>query len=143
MIEGNQVLTKVFACGVGFPVRTKDGSGVELNPFKNPRADSFSLYMNVVGDLLLKNLLPKQKILANINHIEEIKESWLTSATYEQVQNKNGEREKRVERIYLDLEAEKANDGRSKYNHATRSKSEYRPGVAIQKTFKLGNTNQK
>ncbi len=83
MIEGNQVLTKVFACGVGFPVRTKDGSGVELNPFKNPRADSFSLYMNVVGDILLKNLLPKKKNLSIINHIEEIKEAWLSSATYE------------------------------------------------------------
>jgi len=59
----NQVLTKVFACGIGYPVRTKDGSGnAEQNPFKNPRADSFSLYMNVVGDILLKNLLPKTKI---------------------------------------------------------------------------------
>jgi hypothetical protein len=63
---------------VGYPVRTKDGSGVELNPFKNPRADSFSLYMNIVGDILLKNLLPKKKILAIANHIETIKESWLT-----------------------------------------------------------------
>ncbi len=68
------MLTKVFACGVGFPVRTKDGSGIELNPFKNPRADSFSLYMNIVGDILLKNLLPKKKIVANINHIEVIYE---------------------------------------------------------------------
>jgi len=59
-------------------VRTKDGSGVDLNPFKNPRADSFSLYMNVVGDILLKNLLPKKKITANNNHIEIIKEVWLT-----------------------------------------------------------------
>jgi hypothetical protein len=85
MIEGNQVLTKVFACGVGFPVRTKDGCSINLNPFKNPRADSFSLYMNIVGDILLKNLLPKKKILASLNHVEVIKEAWLSSATYEQV----------------------------------------------------------
>lgn len=58
----NRVLTKVFACGVGYPVRTKDGVGTELNPFKNPRADAFSLYMNVVGDILLKSLVPKQKL---------------------------------------------------------------------------------
>lgn len=62
MLEQNQVLTKVFACGVGYPVRTKDGTGVQLEPFKNPRADSFSLYMNFVGDVLLKNLLPKTKL---------------------------------------------------------------------------------
>lgn len=62
--SGTQVLTKVFACGVGYPVKTKDGGNTfELKPFtKNPRADSFSLYMNVVGDILLKNLLPKTKL---------------------------------------------------------------------------------
>lgn len=110
------MLTKVFACGVGFPVRTKDGSGVELNPFKNPRADSFSLYMNVVGDILLKNLLPKKKNLAIINHIEEIREAWLSSATYEQVQHKNVDgNNKKVERIFLDLDAEKGENLNSKY----------------------------
>ena len=110
------MLTKVFACGVGFPVRTKDGSGVELNPFKNPRADSFSLYMNVVGDILLKNLLPKKKNLAIINHIEEIRESWLSSATYEQVQHKNVDgNNKKVERVFLDLDADKGENLNSKY----------------------------
>ena len=74
MIENNQVLTKVFGCGVGYPVRTKDGLGIELNPFKNPRADSFSLYMNVDGDLLLKSLLPKAKLALCANHIEVIKD---------------------------------------------------------------------
>jgi hypothetical protein len=61
MLEGNKALTKVLGCGVGYPVRTKDGA-VEINPFKTPRADSFSLYMNVVGDILLKNILPKAKL---------------------------------------------------------------------------------
>jgi hypothetical protein len=67
----------VFACGVGYPVRTKDGSGVELNPFKNPRADSFSLYINIVGDILLKNLLPKTKLGMIASHIEVVKDPWL------------------------------------------------------------------
>jgi hypothetical protein len=36
---------------------------------QNPRADSFSLYMNIVGDILLKNLLPKEKkIVKSIAH---------------------------------------------------------------------------
>ncbi len=85
MLEHNQVLTKVFACGVGYPVRTKDGAGAKTDPFKNPRADSFSLYMNFVGDLLLKNLLPKNKLAYCPQHIEILKEAWLSSATYEQV----------------------------------------------------------
>lgn len=76
----------MFACGVGYPVRTKDGTGVELNPFKNPRADSFSLYMNFVGDLMLKNLLPKTKLSLFTSHIEVLKDPWLAQATYEQVQ---------------------------------------------------------
>jgi len=39
--------------------------------------------MNAVGDILLKNLLPKKKLTANLHHIEVIKEAWLSSATYE------------------------------------------------------------
>ena len=34
----------------------------------NPRADSFSLYMNYVGDMLLKGLVPKHKIVKNTTH---------------------------------------------------------------------------
>ena len=34
----------------------------------NPRADSFSLYMNFVGDMILKNLLPKQKYAKSSIH---------------------------------------------------------------------------
>lgn len=84
MIEGgSQVLTKVFACGVGYPLRTKDGSGIDMNPFKNPRADSFSLYMNVVADILLKNILPKTKISSSTLHTEIIKDTLYANATYE------------------------------------------------------------
>ena len=34
----------------------------------NPRADSFSLYMNFVADMLLKGVLPKNKIAKNSIH---------------------------------------------------------------------------
>ena len=60
-LDDGSVLTKCYACGVGFPVRTKDGvAGVKGEP-TNPRADSFSLYMNTVGEMLLKNVLPKRR----------------------------------------------------------------------------------
>jgi len=49
MLADGNVLNKVFACGVGFPVRTKDGGAGNIDPNKNPRADSFSLYMHTVG----------------------------------------------------------------------------------------------
>ena len=67
MLESGVVLNKVHACGIAFPVRTNDGKtlggqqqqqGVKA---LNPRADGFSLYLNIVGDILLKNLLPKDK----------------------------------------------------------------------------------
>jgi len=32
----------------------------------NPRADSFSLYMNIVADLLIKNILPKDKKISKM-----------------------------------------------------------------------------
>jgi hypothetical protein len=79
-------LSKVFACGVGYPVRTKDGSQGNVDASKSNngvRADSFSLYMNVVGDLILKNLLPKGK-LQNLPHIEVLRDAFLANATYEQ-----------------------------------------------------------
>lgn len=63
-------------------MRTKDGVGI-ANFDKNPRADSFSLYMNAVGDLILKNLVPKKKLTINKEHFETIKDSWLQDATYE------------------------------------------------------------
>jgi len=60
-LDDGSILTKCFACGVGFPVRTKDGvAGIKGEP-TNPRADSFSLYMGSVGDILLKGVLPKKR----------------------------------------------------------------------------------
>jgi hypothetical protein len=56
------VLTKCFACGVGFPVRTKDGLAGIKGEATNPRADSFSLYMNTVAEMLMKNLIPKKRM---------------------------------------------------------------------------------
>ena len=54
-----------------------------IDPSKNPRADSFSLYMHTVGEVLLKNLLPKKKI-ASLPH-KEVANPYLKAATYEQV----------------------------------------------------------
>ena len=84
MLADGNVLTKVFACGVGFPVRTKDGGKGNQDKFRNPRADGFSLYMKTVGEILLKNLLPKRK-LALIKDHKEISNTWLKLAPYEQV----------------------------------------------------------
>jgi hypothetical protein len=43
-----------------------------------------------------------------------------------------------VERIFLDLDAEKGENGNSKYAQGTRSKSEYRPGIGLNKANKPG-----
>jgi len=51
---------------------------------KNPRADSFSLYMNIVGDIILKNMLPKTKIALALSHFEVIRDPWISHATFEQ-----------------------------------------------------------
>ena len=82
MLADGYVLNKVFGCGVGFPVRTKDGGAGDLDPAKNPRADSFSLYMNTVGEVLLKNLLPKAKLLRVKAH-KDASNAYLKAATYE------------------------------------------------------------
>jgi len=39
--------------------------------------------MNAVGDLILKNLVPKKKLIISKEHFETIKDSWLKDATYE------------------------------------------------------------
>ena len=40
----------MFGCGLAYPTRTKDGMTVsQIFKTPNPRADSFSLYMNWVG----------------------------------------------------------------------------------------------
>lgn len=68
LLADGYTLSKIFACGIGYPVRTKDGM-ISLAPGKNnPRADSFSLYMNFVGDTILKGVLPKQKFVKNTIH---------------------------------------------------------------------------
>ena len=84
MLADGHVLQKCFAFGVGFPVRTKDGGKGNLDPSLNPRADSFSLYMNTVGEMLLKSVLPKRKMASIVNH-KEVANSWLKAATYEQL----------------------------------------------------------
>jgi hypothetical protein len=63
-------LAKCFAAGVGYPVRSKDGMVMKNNKSNmlNPRADSFSLYMNFVADMILKGILPKQRIVKSIIH---------------------------------------------------------------------------
>ena len=83
MLADGNVLNKVLACGVGFPVRTKDGGPGNKDPSKNPRADSFSLYMQTVGEVLLKSLLPRKKLAAiGCNH-KDPANSYLKAATYE------------------------------------------------------------
>jgi hypothetical protein len=42
---------------------------ISSNPtLSNPRADGFSLYMNYVGDNILKNIFPKAKMLKSTIH---------------------------------------------------------------------------
>ena len=82
MLADGNVLNKVFGCGVGFPVRTKDGGSGNPDPTRNPRADSFSLYMNTIGEVILKNLLPKSKFMRIRSH-KDASNAYLKAATYE------------------------------------------------------------
>ena len=63
----NGLLMKIFGSGLAYPVRTNDGMILPEAGKFNPRADSFSLYMNYVANTLLSNLLPKTR-LQNKNH---------------------------------------------------------------------------
>ena len=63
----NGLLMKTFGSGLAYPVRTNDGMILPEAGKVNPRADSFSLYMNYVANTLLSNLLPKTR-LQNKNH---------------------------------------------------------------------------
>ena len=63
----NCLLMKTFGSGLAYPVRTNDGMILPESGKFNPRADSFSLYMNYVANTLLSNLLPKSR-LSNKNH---------------------------------------------------------------------------
>lgn len=59
------ILTKTFGTGIAYPLRTNDGMVIpdtQATIKGNPRADSFSLYLNFVADTILKNLLPKSKL---------------------------------------------------------------------------------
>ena len=62
-----QHMTKIFGSGLSYPLRTSDGMVVAETGKINPRADSFSLYMNHVANTMLLNLLPKSK-LENAGH---------------------------------------------------------------------------
>jgi hypothetical protein len=55
-------LTKTFGTGIAYPLRTNDGMIMPDSGKTNPRADSFSLYLNFVADRILQNLLPKSKL---------------------------------------------------------------------------------
>ena len=68
MLADKQSLAKCFACGIAYPVRTKDGMLANNPTVKNPRADGFSLYMNYVGDQILKGVLPKTKMIKSTIH---------------------------------------------------------------------------
>jgi hypothetical protein len=62
------VLSKCFGAGIAYPVRTKDGMIATDPKMSNPRADSFSLYMGYVGDMILRGLLPKARLIKNTIH---------------------------------------------------------------------------
>ena len=93
MLADGNVLKKCFACGVGFPVRTKDGGPGAKDPALNPRADGYRLYMNTVAEMLLKSLLPKRKMASIVDH-KEIANPWLKGATFEQLLKQNKEKQK-------------------------------------------------
>ena len=59
----NGLLMKTFGTGLAYPVRTNDGMVMPEAGKVNPRADSFSLYMNYVANTLLSNLLPKTRLM--------------------------------------------------------------------------------
>lgn len=114
LADGN-VLNKVFACGVGFPVRTKDGGAGNVDPSKNPRADSFSLYMHTVGDVLLKSLLPRKKLAALTSH-KEAANPYLKAATYEQIMKDKKNKNKKPLLQQVSTKKEKV-PGSSKLNY--------------------------
>ena len=65
LTSDNGILTKTFGTGIAFPLRTNDGMIIPdatAATKGNPRADSFSLYLNFVADTILKNILPKSKL---------------------------------------------------------------------------------
>jgi hypothetical protein len=65
LTSDNSILTKTFGTGIAYPLRTSDGMIIPdaaTASKGNPRADSFSLYLNFVADTILKSILPKTKL---------------------------------------------------------------------------------
>jgi hypothetical protein len=62
----NSLLMKAFGSGLAFPMRSNDGMIIPDSGKVNPRADSFSLYLNFVANQMLSNLLPKNKLDAKL-----------------------------------------------------------------------------
>jgi hypothetical protein len=60
---------KAFGSGLGFPMRSNDGMVIPDSGKTNPRADSFSLYLNFVANQMLTNLLPKSKLESKLQKI--------------------------------------------------------------------------
>jgi hypothetical protein len=60
---------KAFGSGLAFPMRSNDGMIIPDSGKVNPRADSFSLYLNFVANQMLSNLLPKSKIDSKLHKI--------------------------------------------------------------------------
>lgn len=68
MTDGGSIC-KVFGSGLAFPTRTSDGKSLPEAGRVNPRADSFSLYLNYVGTKVLDSLLPKTKLLTKVHYV--------------------------------------------------------------------------
>ncbi len=47
---------------MAYPQRTNDGMVIPDSTKLNPKADSFSLYLNYVANQILTNMLPKSKL---------------------------------------------------------------------------------
>jgi hypothetical protein len=104
LADGHKVLAKTFGAGIAYPQRRSDGMMLpkkdlkfDVTFYKYPRVDSFDLYRNYVGDTILKNILPKHKIMKMIEHQSSDEVRKIRNA-----QNK---------------EYEKANDEYQKENH--------------------------
>lgn len=73
--DGRKVLAKTFGSGIAYPQRRSDGMMLpkkdlkfDVTFYKYPRVDSFDLYRNYVGSIILDNLLPKKWINSK-NHL--------------------------------------------------------------------------
>ena len=73
--DGRKVLAKTFGSGIAYPQRRSDGMMLpkkdlkfDITFYKYPRVDSFDLYRNYVGSIILDNILPK-KYISSKNHL--------------------------------------------------------------------------